>query len=177
MHHQIEGVLETTKYQNTELSIGPVSVPDLIQEIKEELPLLERQDAWEINLDDIPIIYGDKHLLKKLLFNLLDNSLKYNDSTNPKVNVQYQLDPKFHHFSVIDNGVGIPVEYHDQVFKLFKKLDYANGFDGIGIGLTNCKQIVDLHGGKIWIESNEKSGTTFNFTLAKKINLILFFTL
>ena len=93
--------------------------------------------------------------------------MKYNDSSNPRVYVQYQQNPGYHQFSVIDNGIGIPKEYHEQVFKLFKKLDHSNDEEGIGVGLTNCKQIVDLHGGNIWIESNEKSGTTFNFTLAK----------
>lgn len=71
----------------------------------------------------------------------------------------------FYEFSIKDNGIGIAPAYHEQVFKMFKRLHNQSTFKGTGIGLAVCSKIVDLYQGKIWVESEEGEGADFRFTI------------
>jgi light-regulated signal transduction histidine kinase (bacteriophytochrome) len=69
-------------------------------------------------------------------------------------------------FQVSDNGIGIGPAYFDRVFEIFQRLPTEEKYEGSGIGLANCKKIIQLHKGEIWIESTPGQGTTFYFTIA-----------
>lgn len=113
-----------------------------------------------------PRVRGDELRLREVWQNLLENALKYRDpSRKPHLELGWEQSAKGPIFFVRDNGRGIAPEYYDKVFGLFEKLDQAS--DGTGIGLALVKRIIDLHGGRIWIEPSPGQGATFKFILGK----------
>jgi two-component system sensor kinase FixL len=116
---------------------------------------------------NLPAVHGDRQRLTEVLQNLIDNSIKYMGSeTNPLIEIgQKGNESGKPVFFVRDNGIGIAPEYHERVFGLFNKLDSQS--EGSGIGLAIVKRIVEVHGGRIWVESERGKGSTFYFTLPK----------
>ena len=116
----------------------------------------------------MPPVFGSRVRMEQLLQNLLGNAIKFmGNQSSPKIKVGTAgVDPRSNYpiFFVSDNGIGIEPKYHDQVFGLFNRLHPE--LEGTGVGLTLVKRIVELQGGRIWIDSiGENKGTTFYFTL------------
>jgi PAS domain S-box-containing protein len=114
---------------------------------------------------NLPSIYGDKPRLVEVLQNLIDNAAKYmGDQPVPLIEIGQRGEesgkPVFY---IRDNGIGISPEHHERIFGLFNKLDVRS--EGTGVGLALVKRIVEVHGGRIWIESQAGRGSTFFFTL------------
>ena len=115
-------------------------------------------------------INGNPTKIKQLFQNLIGNAIKFKQAERvPVVTVVAKDQGEHWLFSVRDNGIGIPKEFHDNVFLLFKQLHHKNAYEGTGIGLALCKMIVEQHGGKIWIDSEPGKGATFHFTIAKHL--------
>lgn len=116
---------------------------------------------------DLPSIYGDRQRLTEVLQNLLDNSAKFmGDQPNPKIEVGGQGEENgMPIFFVRDNGIGIPSGFQERIFGIFDKLDPKS--EGSGVGLAIVKRIIEVHGGRIWVQSEAGEGCTFFFTLPK----------
>jgi signal transduction histidine kinase len=98
--------------------------------------------------------------------NLVSNGLKFNRSAEPRVEVAARRDGAVWHFEVTDNGIGIPPEYRDRVFGVFKRLHTRDAYAGTGIGLAICQRVVERHNGAIWVRSGPQGhGTAMCFTL------------
>jgi signal transduction histidine kinase/HAMP domain-containing protein len=119
---------------------------------------------------DLPLVYGDRPRLTEVLQNLLDNAAKFmGEQEVPRIEIgcaDEEPETGMGVFYVRDNGVGIPREHYDRVFGLFNKLDPKT--DGTGIGLALVKRILEVHGGRIWVESEVGKGSAFLFTLPAK---------
>jgi signal transduction histidine kinase len=115
--------------------------------------------------ENLPTIHGDRQRLIEVVQNLIDNAAKFTGSqTSPRIEIgQNGYEDGKPIFYVKDNGIGIDLVHHDRIFGLFNKLD-ANS-EGTGIGLALVKRIVEVHGGRIWVESEAQNGATFFFTL------------
>ena len=121
--------------------------------------------------ENLPVIYGDKVRLVEILQNLLDNAAKFiMGQPEPQIEIGTRgMDESQHHiFFVCDNGIGIEPQFHERIFGLFNKLNPQ--VEGTGIGLTLVKRIVEVHGGRIWIESAPGQGASFFFTLPPQKN-------
>jgi PAS domain S-box-containing protein len=115
---------------------------------------------------DLPVVYGDQRRLAEVLQNLIENSVKFMGiQQNPRIEIGTRKDGETNVIYVRDNGIGIDPRYHETVFGLFNKLD--TGTQGTGIGLALVRRIIEIHGGKVWVESQGKGfGATFCFTLS-----------
>jgi chemotaxis family two-component system sensor kinase Cph1 len=107
--------------------------------------------------------------LAQVFQNLVGNAIKYRSAEDPQVHVSAPKNGGQEWiFSVRDNGMGIDPQYFDRIFILFQRLHGQKGFKGTGIGLTICKRILEGLGGRIWVESQSKKGTTFSFALPER---------
>lgn len=140
-----------------------VDVSPLVEEVKFNLSHLIERDNARVLSNSLPVIRADKILLRQLLHNLIENSLKYQSDEKPIIIVRYEKQGSEHVFSVEDNGRGIQQDNVENIFKLYAQAD--DGFGGVGIGLTLCKKIVDMHHGKIWVDKSHRSGCKICFTM------------
>ncbi|MEE8452848.1 MAG: ATP-binding protein, partial [Thermoguttaceae bacterium] len=118
--------------------------------------------------NDLPVVFGDRLRLTEVVQNLIDNAVKYmGNQAEPRVEIGSRCNGNETICYVRDNGIGIDPRYHEKVFGLFDQLDQK--VEGSGIGLSLVKRIVEVHGGRIWVESEGLGhGSTFCFTLAAK---------
>ncbi len=117
---------------------------------------------------DLPVVTGDRSQLEQLFQNLIGNAIKYRREESPVVKVSAFLENDFYIFSVKDNGLGIKSEHYQKIFQMFNRLHAHDKFPGTGIGLAICQKIVELHGGRIWVESEFGQGSTFYFSLPRE---------
>jgi signal transduction histidine kinase len=109
---------------------------------------------------------GDERKIKQVLVNLLSNAVKFTPEGG-KIQVRAGLDNGAVNISISDTGIGIAPEHHEAIFEEFRQVgsDYARKREGTGLGLTLTKKFVEMHGGRIWVESEPSKGSTFTFTL------------
>ena len=111
-----------------------------------------------------PVIHVDRMRIVEVLVNLVENSIKFmGDQPQPKIEIGYRTEDKETVFFVKDNGIGLDKSQHEKVFQLFYKVNKKS--KGSGAGLAIVKRIVEVHGGRIWIESETGKGCTVCFTL------------
>ena len=121
-----------------------------------------------IKYETLPEIQGEPTQIQLLLQNLISNGIKYNQN-KPIIEIAVEEQKKQWLFSIKDNGIGIAQKDHQSLFELFKKLHPRSKYPGSGIGLANCKRIVQKHRGTIWVESSLGNGATFYFTIVKPV--------
>ena len=174
--HLIKDLLSLSRIKAAKkIPKAEVELPRIISQVFEEL----QRHATEKNLTleqklpaELPAIYGNAEAIHELLSNLLTNAVKYT-----LVNGQVELSTSHTSDEVLvkvqDNGVGIPAEAQEHVFEEFYRADNvkAEAVEGTGLGLAIVRRILDAHGGKIWVESEEGEGTTFSFTLPVAIGV------
>jgi light-regulated signal transduction histidine kinase (bacteriophytochrome) len=140
----------------------------LLSEIITDLaPSIKKRNA-EVVVNKLPTISVQRTWIRQLFVNLIDNGLKFNKSSTPRVKVLCDVRTKDYLFSVRDNGIGIEDQYHERIFNLFERLHSREEFDGTGAGLAISKKIVQNLGGRIWVESAPKEGSSFFFTIPRK---------
>ena len=147
-----------------------VSLSLLVKEVLDGLKdnIEQKNIRVQVDVED-DNLYGDRKRLREVFQNLIQNAINFTgDQSEPFIEVgsQHVNDQSEPVFYVRDNGIGIASEYHNKIFGLFNKLD-ARG-PNPGVGLTIAKRIVDLHGGRIWVESELGKGSTFYFTVGPK---------
>ncbi len=142
------------------------SLNELVQKAVERVSIQLDENNVELVIEEgMPEVSGDAGRLVEVFQNLIDNANKFmGDQVEPRIEISAGLDQGQVHCRVCDNGIGIPGEYQDRVFDLFDRLDAR--VEGTGVGLALVKRIVEVHGGRIWVESaGEGEGSCFHFTL------------
>ncbi|MEG4806435.1 PAS domain S-box protein [Microcoleus sp. F8-D3] len=128
-----------------------------------QIAIAERKAA--ITWDAMPTVMADEFQLVQLFQNLIANSIKFCRQDIPLIHIAACRQESEWLFSVRDNGIGIDPQYADRIFIIFARLHSRRQYSGTGIGLAMCKRIVERHGGRIWVESQEGKGATFYFTI------------
>ena len=165
MRELIDGLLEYSRAGRQVLSCEPVALTAIVDEIVTELDARMRDEQATVSVEELPVVVGDPLLLRQLMQNLIANALKYTDGRPPVVTVSAGWEDGACRISVADNGIGIAPEHVERIFEMFQRLHGRERFEGTGIGLALTKRIVELHGGRIWVDSNPGEGATFSFTL------------
>ncbi len=118
----------------------------------------------------LPILDAPKSPLQQVFLNLIGNAMKHHDQEKGVISIMHREFENHHEFSIEDDGPGIPAEYQELVFKMFKTLKTRDEVEGSGLGLAIVKKLVSAMGGDIWLESGqEQRGSTFYFKIPKDI--------
>jgi len=168
MREIILDLLDYSRVGRIETEREEVELEKLIQsELRNYKKQIQEKKAM-ITCDNLPVITASTGQIRQLFHNLIGNGLKYQPEKNPPEIVISAEETDTHWvFSVRDNGIGIKPEYSEKIFKIFQRLHTRDEYDGTGVGLAICKKVVEDHGGEIWVESKEREGSTFHFTIAK----------
>jgi signal transduction histidine kinase len=163
MYNLIDGVLQYSKVGKVEE--GQVRV-DLERFLPEVINMIVPPDNIEVVIEDkLPVIQCWETHIMELFQNLVSNAVKYMDKPQGKIRIGCVEEDGFWKFSIADNGPGIEEKHFERIFKMFQVLSVDEESKGTGVGLTVAKKIVELYGGRIWLESKLGEGTTFFFTL------------
>jgi PAS domain S-box-containing protein len=169
MKTMLDDVLKISRIGRVVGPFARIDVVGMLGEVKANLAGALNAQGVAIDVaQDLPPVFGDTYRLTELFQNLIENAIKFmGGQAEPRVEVgSFERDGE-RIFYVRDNGIGIDPKYAASIFELFNKLD-AKG-DGAGVGLSVVKRIVEVHGGKIWMESEGKGcGATFFFTIPGK---------
>jgi PAS domain S-box-containing protein len=140
---------------------------ELMQEVIQDLDGIIESSKTIIKVEELPTIHLFQTELRQLFQNLITNAIKFKkEDEDCQINISCENNGSGKYtFCVADNGIGIDEKYHEKVFYIFQRLNDSKSFEGYGIGLANCKKIVELHGGKIWIKSEVNKGAKFYFTI------------
>jgi len=168
MGKMIDELLEYSRIAEKDKTFERFRSINIVQEVVASFKQSIEEKNIQIKTGQLPEIFAIKTAIKILFNNLLSNAIKYANKTNlTLIKIECEEEEKFWKFSISDNGIGIDKPYHEMVFQLFSKLNDNNDYKSTGIGLATCKKIVELHQGKIWVESALEIGSTFYFTLKK----------
>lgn len=165
MQTLIEDILEYSKTNSTTLKEEEIDLNRMIKLIISQLKTNPSYEKAELMIWDLPVVVGDLTRLQQLFQNLIENGLKYNESDFPTVAIKYMEEGENHYFIVEDNGIGIPEEYHERIFKMFERLHTREHYQGTGIGLSICLKNVEEYGGSIQIDSADWRGTQFHIRI------------
>ena len=174
LHSMIRDLLEATRAETGKLRIEPrcVSIGDLVGQAVAMMQPAANEKAISLSttLDPaIPLVYADPERILEVLTNLLDNGLKFN-RTGGAISIKASMvdtDPSAVYVSVSDTGCGISPQALPRIFeRLFQDTEHGSGnHQGLGLGLYIAREIVNLHGGRMWAASEQGSGSTFSFHL------------
>ncbi|MEO5563331.1 MAG: PAS domain S-box protein, partial [Chitinophagaceae bacterium] len=160
-------LLEYSRVNTSQELRSHTEISDIINQVINTYSTKIHDTKAVIKLQLMPSINVNSTQMTQLFQNLIGNALKYNKSVAPEIEIGCEEKENEWQFFVKDNGIGIDPKFFDRVFIIFQRLHSKTQFSGTGIGLAICKKIVEKHGGKIWIESIDKKGCTFIFTLKK----------
>ncbi len=138
----------------------------LVGAVASDLDGLIRENKVKLEIAELPSINGYAAELKLLFHNLINNAIKFQrKGIPPEIKVFAELQPDQVLFSVADNGIGIEEKNREKIFIIFKRMHNRDEYEGTGIGLAHCKKIIELHGGRIWVDRNKNAGSVFRFTI------------
>ncbi len=166
----VQAMYEFAKIGARAESLEEVRLPQLIEEVVQDLHFDESLDI-QIGIGDLPAVWGNPHLLRKVFINLINNAVKYSDKQQIVINITptrtfEKSIGRFCEFAVEDNGPGIPEEDLGEIFTMFRRgKDAGKKCDGVGIGLSVVKQIVEVHYGQIRAFSEPGGGARFVISL------------
>jgi signal transduction histidine kinase len=168
MRNLIESLLMFSRIAKTEPKSERIDLTSTLSNVLNDLEVAIREAGATVEVGEMPTLEANPLQLHQLFQNLIANGIKFN-AAGAKIQVNCEERPDAWLFSVRDNGIGIDPEYHDRIFNVFARLHGRHQYPGTGVGLAICKKIVEAHGGKIWVESESKKGSTFFFTILKHL--------
>jgi len=183
--HMVDRILHSTGKMQTMIDevlrytvIGHNALPDaidmqrLIEDLIQEFLVIEDSDQLSINTGDCLDVYGDQTMVMQVFSNLIGNAIKYSKATTtPVIDIKSEDTDLGILYAVKDNGIGIKTVDQDKIFDLFTRSEDVESYEGTGVGLSIVKKIMEKHSGKVWVESDVDTGSTF-YVLFRKPELV-----
>jgi len=171
MSEQIKGLLDYSRLGRGSI-LESVNLNHIFTEIEQDLRLQIEESSAVITKNELPEVAGYKLELRSVFQNLISNAIKFRkQSAIPKVEVSCSQTDHEWIFSIKDNGIGMNPQYSEKIFKIFQRLNNRDKYTGVGVGLALCKHIVEMHHGSIWVETVAGKGSTFSFTISKRLGV------
>ena len=171
----ISDIMDISRMESGEFTIrkSEINAQKFVSRVREQFSFQAEEKKLELNLrlpapEEETIIVADEHRLSQIFNNLISNALKF--TVMGQIEIGYRPFGPMVEFYVMDTGIGIPEEYHKKVFDRFRQVEGAQTrtYGGNGLGLAISKNLVELMGGKIWVESEPGKGSAFYFTIPSK---------
>ena len=160
----IRGLLEYSRAGRGELRKEQLNVDRVLGEVLDVLAGPIEEAGATVEVSDMPVVRADHRNLCQVFQNLISNAVKFSDGV-PLVKVSADRVDSSWWFAVSDNGIGMEPSKAEEIFEPFHRLHGEGAYPGTGIGLAVCDRIVEQHGGRIWVESEPGTGSTFRFTV------------
>ncbi|MBU1422310.1 MAG: hypothetical protein KKG06_03870, partial [Bacteroidetes bacterium] len=166
MDNLIDGILQYSRAGRSEGKEEEVNLNSIVTEVTDNLA---PPDNIKITIENkLPVVWTNRVRIEQVFQNLISNAIKYMDKPEGVIKISCVDEGSYWKFSVLDNGPGIEEKYYDKIFQIFQALEFRDKQESTGVGLSVVKKIVELYGGKVWVESIVGQGSTFFFTLKMK---------
>jgi PAS domain S-box-containing protein len=172
MTELIDDLLKISRIGRMNTDIELIDVNQIITSIVADNQSLLDNKNGKITAGELPRINSQRVWVTQLFSNLVNNGLKFNESSNPTIWIECEENEDHYLFSVKDNGIGIDKKHHEKIFKIFQRLHTTNEYPGTGAGLSICKKILESWGGEISVESEVGQGSTFLLKIPKNMSPI-----
>jgi PAS domain S-box-containing protein len=167
MEELVDALFQYGQASSDDPQVTDVSPDEVLKVVTGSMRKQIEDNHATVEWNGLPVVRADRNQIAAVFQNLISNAVKYRGSTPPHVQILGDdSDPAEWRFCVADNGIGIAPRHQSRVFDIFERL-HPDRYPGAGIGLAICRRVVERHGGRIWVESEEGGGSTFCFTLPK----------
>jgi PAS domain S-box-containing protein len=163
MKQLIADLLEYSRITGLDKRRQPVALADVLNRVKEELSPQIIEAGAIVEAGPLPAVVADPLQLQTVLGHLVANAIRFRGNRKPRIGISATTTAGLVETVVRDNGRGIDPRHHERIFAIFQRLDPKA--PGTGIGLALCKDIIERHGGRIWVQSQPGQGSAFHFTL------------
>ncbi len=160
----LNDLLAYSQIGGLEKSPALVDTNDALRRALDSLKIAITEADAVVTSDDLPAVLANDGQMVQVFQNLVSNAIKYRSQAAPRVHIRARKDDYEWIFSVRDNGMGIRPEYQTLIFQLFKRL-HGREIPGTGLGLAICTKIIERHGGRFWVSSQQGEGSEFFFSL------------
>ena len=162
----LDDLLNLVRLNQSAVNRQPTDLNQLAGQVRDDLAMALQRTGGQLLVGDLPTVAGDPSLLRIVLQNLVSNGLKFSRPTVPPVvTVSARAIDNLWAIDVSDNGIGMPANQLDAVFDMFKRLHSRKQYEGVGLGLSICRRIAELHQGRITVTSEPGLGSCFTLVL------------
>jgi PAS domain S-box-containing protein len=167
MEALINDLLNYSRIATASRKLNPIDVNKIVVKAIANLTVEIERNRAKVTHDSLPTVMGNDFQIEQLFQNLIGNAIKFRSQEPPRVHISVEQQGEDWVFSVKDNGIGIASENRVRIFNIYQRLKRGE-YEGAGIGLATCKKIVEIHGGRIWVESELVKGSVFYFTIPQR---------
>ncbi|MDD1673499.1 MAG: ATP-binding protein [Methanomicrobiales archaeon] len=165
MQSLISDLLDYSRVNTRAKPFEPTNCEDVVEKVMQNLFFVIQESNATIETTPLPVLNADPTQLEMVFQNLISNAIKFRRDEPPFIHISAERSGDIWTFAVRDNGIGIDPAFQERIFEIFQRLHTRDKYPGTGVGLAIVKKIIERHGGRIWVESEEGKGSTFYFTL------------